>query len=84
LRKKIGCAVDGSLHFLFGDVDVQIQIELQGDDGAAERARRSHLVQAGNLAKLAFERCGDGGAHDVRAGAGIKRLHLNRGVIDLR
>jgi len=39
---------------------------------------------SGNLAKLAFERRGDGRGHDVRAGAGIKRLDLNGGVIDLR
>jgi len=44
---------------LFGNVDVQVKIELQSDDGAAERARRSHLVQAGNLPELALERRGD-------------------------
>src|SRR5882672_8136042 len=84
LGKKIGCAVDGGLDFLFGDVDVQVKIELQSDDGAAERARRSHLVQAGNLPELALERGGDRRGHHVRTGARVKRLHLDGGVIDLR
>ena len=84
LRQKIGSAVDGRLHFLLGDIDVQVETELQGDDRAAKGARRSHLVQAGDFAELALEWSSDRRGHYVRTGAGIKRLHLNCRVIDLR
>ena len=62
----------------------EIEIELQRDDRAAEGTGGGHLVQAGNLAELPLERSGDRRSHHVRTGAGIKRLHLNGGVIDLR
>ena len=71
------------LHFLLGDVDIQIESELQRDDGAACRTGRGHLLQAGHLAELALERRGDGGCHDVGAGAGIERDDLDGRVIDL-
>ncbi len=32
LRQKVGGAVDFRLHFLLGHINVQVQIELQGDD----------------------------------------------------
>src|SRR6202030_3537595 len=83
LGEKIGSAVDGGLHFLLGNINVEIEIELKGDYGTAEGARRGHLVQAGNLAELALERGGDRRSHDVRAGARIKGLDLNRRIVDL-
>ena len=84
LRKQIRCAIDGRLNFLLGDVNVKVQLELQRDDRATERARRSHLIQPGNLAELTLEGRGDRRGHHFGAGAGIKRLHLNRGVVNLR
>jgi hypothetical protein len=84
LRQKIRCAIDGRLYFLLGNVDVQVQTELQSDDRAAEGARGGHLVEAGYFAKLTLERSGDRRSHHVGTGAGIKRLHLNGRVIDLR
>ncbi len=84
LRQQIRRRVDRRLHFLLGDVDVEIEDELQRDDRAAKRARRRHLVQAGDLAELALERRRHRRRHHVRAGARIKRQHLNCRVIDLR
>ena len=84
LRQEIGGAIDGCLDFLFGDVNVQVQLELKRNDGAAKGTGGGHLVQTRDLAELALERRGHRGGHDLRAGAGIKGLHLNRRVIDLR
>ena len=76
--------VDGRLHFLLGDVDVEVQGKLQHDDGAAVGAGGGHLREPGYLAELALERRGDGGRHDLRAGPGIEGLHLDGGVIRFR
>ena len=76
--------VDGGLHFLLGDVDVEVQRKLQHDDGAAIGAGGGHLREPGYLAELALERRGDRGRHDLRAGAGIEGLHLDGGVVGLR
>ena len=76
--------VDAGLHFLLGNVDVFGQIELENDDRSALRAGGGHLVQAGHLAELPFQRSGDGGGHHVRAGAGIERDHLDDGIVHLR
>ena len=84
MRQKIGGPVDGGLDFLFGDVNVEIKIELQGDDGAAEGTRGGHLTQAGDLAELALEGSRDGRNHHVGASAWIKCLNLNCGIVDLR
>ena len=83
-RQQIICGVDRCLHFLLGDVEAQIEAELQGDDRGAGRARRRHLVQARHLAELPLQRRGDRRRHHFRAGAGIKGLHLDRRIIDLR
>src|SRR2546429_6013948 len=83
-REEIGSAVDGGLNSLLRYINAQVQAELEGDNRAAKGARGGHLVQAGNLAELALEGRRDRGSHDVRAGAGIKGLHLNSGVVDLR
>ncbi len=76
--------VDGRLDFLLGDVDVLVEIELEGDDRAAAGADGGHLLEAGHLAELAFERRGDRRGHDVGAGAGIEGEHLDDGVVHLR
>ena len=75
--------VDGRLHFLLGDVDVFVEVELEGDDRAAAGADRGHLLEAGHLAELALERRGDRRGHDLRPGAGIEGEHLDDGVIHL-
>ncbi len=76
--------VDGGLHFFFGHVDVEREIELQHDDRDAAGAGGGHLAEALHLAELALERGGDGGGHHVGAGAGIEREHLDGRVVDLR
>src|SRR5690349_23415829 len=40
LRKKVRGGVDGRLNLLLGDVDIQVEIELQGDQRAAEGTDR--------------------------------------------
>ena len=61
----------------------RLEIELQGDDGAAVGAGRGHLLQAGHLAELPLERRGDRGGHHVGAGAGIEGDDLDGRVIHL-
>ena len=81
-RQERAAGVDGGLHLLFGDVDVQIQSKLQRDDGAAERTGGRHLLQAGHLSELPFERRRYRRRHDVGTRAGIKRDDLNRRIVD--
>ncbi len=75
--------VDGGLHFLLSNVNVEVQIKLQHDDGAAIRAGGGHLREPGYLAELALERRGDGRRHDLWAGARVEGLHLDGGIIGL-
>jgi hypothetical protein len=84
LRQEIRGAVDGRLYFLFGNIDVEVQVELQGDDRAAERADGGHLIQPGNFAELPFERRGHRGGHHFGTAARVKGLNLDRRVVDLR
>src|SRR6059058_3957476 len=72
---SFGCSLI-TLQFVL-DLNIDVEHELQGDEGASERTRRGHLIQPGDLAELAFERRGHRRSHDLGAAAGIKRLHLN-------
>ena len=83
-RQQIVRSIDRRLDFLLGDVEAQIEAELQGDHRSAGGARRRHLVQSRHLPELALQRRGDRGCHHFRTGAGIERLHLDGRVIDLR
>src|SRR6266849_689605 len=82
--EKIRRAVDLRLHFLLRNVNVEVQVELQGNQRTPERTRRGHLQQAGNLPEVALQRSGHRRSHHVGACAGIKRLHLNGRIIHLR
>ena len=82
-RQQIVRRVDGGLHLLFGDVEAEVQAELQRDDGGSGRTRRGHLVEARHLAELALERRRHRGGHDFGTGAGKEGLHLDRRIIDL-
>ena len=82
-RQQIVRRVDRRLHLLLGDVEAEIEAELQGDDRGAGRACRGHLVQARHLAELALQRRGDRRRHHFRAGAGIEGLHLDGRIVDL-
>ncbi len=81
-QKAVG-GIDGGLHFLLGDVDVFVEVELERDDRAAAGADGGHLLEAGHLAELALEGRGDGRGHDVRSGAGIEGEDLDDGVVHL-
>jgi hypothetical protein len=81
-RQQIAGRVDRRLDLLLGDVEAQIEAKLQGDDRGAGRARRRHLIEPGHLPELHFQRCGHRRSHHVRAGAGVKGLHLDRRIID--
>ena len=76
--------VDRSLDLLLGHVDVQVQRKLKGDDGAAAGADRRHLVQAGQLSELAFQRRRDRRRDDIGACTRIKGDNLDGRVIHLR
>ena len=52
--------IDGRLHFLFGDIDIEPEPELQRDDGTAARTSRRHLFEARHLSELALQWRRDG------------------------
>ena len=83
-RQQIVGRIDRRLHFLLGDVEAEIETELQRDDRGAGRARRRHLVEAGHLAELPLQGSGHRRRHHFRAGARIEGLHLDRRIVDLR
>ena len=82
-RQQIVRRIDRRLHLLLGDIEAEIEIELQRNDRGAGGARRGHLVQPRHLPELSFERRRHRGRHHFRAGAGIKRLHLDGRIIHL-
>ena len=84
LRQLPGGGVDRSLDVVGGGVDVAVEIELDGDRGRAERARRRHLRDAWYLRDLPFERLRDRGRHRVRGRAGQLSRDGDRRKIDLR
>ena len=83
-RQVAGGGVDRGLDVVGGRVDVAIEIELHDDRRRAERARRGHFRDAGNLGDLALQRLGDRGGHRLRRGAGQIGAHRDRGEVDLR
>ena len=54
-RQQAAAGIDRRLHFLFGDVQAEAEIELQRDDRGAGRGDRRHFLQARHLAELAFQ-----------------------------
>ena len=69
---------------LLGHIDIEIEVELKGDNRAPVRAGGRHLLQAGDLSEGALERRGNGGSHHIRARARVKGSALNSRVIDFR
>ena len=53
LRQQIGGGIDGGLHFLLGDVDVQVEPNCRVMMELPNGAGRGHLVQAGDLRRTA-------------------------------
>ncbi len=76
--------VDRRLHLARRAVDVARQLELQADAGAADLARRGHLVDAGDRAEAPLERRRHARRHGVGAGAGQLGADRDRRVVDLR
>ena len=83
-RQEIAGRVDRRLHFLLGDVERELEGELQRDHRGAAGARRRHLVQPRHLAELALERRRDRRGHHVGTRARIERHDLDRRIVDLR
>ena len=75
--------VDAGLDVAGRGIDVAAEVELQCHIGAAERAGRGHLGDAGNVAKLALEGRRHRRRHDLRAGTGEPRLYVDGGEIHL-
>ena len=67
--------IDGALHFTGGGVDIAAQLELQDDPRAALAAAAVHRTDPGDAAQRAFQWCGHGGGHHLRAGTGQAGLY---------
>ncbi len=75
---------DRRLHVARGGVDVAIQVELQRDRRAAERARRRHLGEPRDAPEAPLERRRHGRGHRLRARARQRRAHLDGREVDPR
>ena len=84
LRQLPGGGVDRGLDVVGGGVDVAVEVELDGNRRRAERARRRHLRDAGNLRDLPFKRLCDRGRHGVRRCARQLRRNRDGRKVDLR
>jgi hypothetical protein len=83
-RQEVAGGIGRRLHFLFGHIQAQAEVELQGQNRGAGRGDRRHFLQARHVAELTLERRRDRGRHHIGAGAGIEGLHLDGGIIHLR
>ena len=82
--QQISGGIDGGLNLLLGDIEADVEAEAQGDHRCAGGAFRRHLIEARHLTELHLERCRDRRGHDLRTGARIEGLHLDRRIIDFR
>ena len=76
--------VDRRLDVARRAVDVAVEAELQRDVRRSGGARGGHLGHVGDLAEVPLERGGDGGGHDVGAGAGHGGIDRDGREIHLR
>ena len=83
-RQQAVGGVDGLLHILFGDVEIQGKSELQSDHRGSGGARGGHLRKARNFTELYLQRRGHRGRHHLGTGAGVEGLHLNGRIVDVR
>ena len=77
-------SIDRLLHFLFGDIDTQAEVELQSDHRAPVGTGGSHLLESGHLPELTFERRSHRRRHHIGAGAGIEGSDLNDRIVHFR
>ncbi len=83
--RQVGArGVDRGLDVARGAIDVATDAELQVDARGAERTRRGHLADIGDLAEMTLQRTGHRGCHVRRARARQGRLHRNGRNIDVR
>eukprot|EP01022_Parablepharisma_sp_SALTPOND_P004192 TRINITY_DN118_c0_g1_i1.p1 TRINITY_DN118_c0_g1~~TRINITY_DN118_c0_g1_i1.p1 ORF type:complete len:1977 (+),score=693.89 TRINITY_DN118_c0_g1_i1:34526-40456(+) len=83
-RQLPGRRIDGGLHVQCSGIDVAVQVELQGDLGAAQGTLRGHLREAGNERELALQRLGHIGGHGLGTAAGQLRGDLDGREVHLR
>ena len=69
-RQLAARRIDASEDIVGGGIDASVEIELDGDRGRAQRTRRRHLRDAGNLGELSFQRLRHRRCHGFRTGAG--------------
>ena len=72
--------IDGRQRVGHASIDAPTQIELQRDLRVAQRARRGHLGETGDLPELRFERRCHGRGHGLRIGARQLRGDLKRRI----
>ena len=83
-RRQVGArGVNRRLDVARRAVDVAVEAELEVDAHRADRARRRHLGDVGDLPEMALKRRRDRRGDDFRASAGQLRLHRDGGKIDL-
>ena len=83
-RQRRSRGIDRGLHVLRGSVDVAIEHELQRDLAHAERARRCHHLERGDLPEVALERRRDQRRHHIGACARKLGRDLDGWEIHLR
>ena len=72
------------LHVLRRGIDVTVERELDRYVRKAVAVGRTDRPHSGNRGKLALERCRDCRCHGLRIGTRLRRINLNRRVIDGR
>ena len=83
-RQLRGRRIDRRQRVADRSIDGAAQIELQGDLGVAERARRRHLGEARNFAELQLQRRRDRGRHGLWIGTRQLRGDLQGRIVDFR
>jgi hypothetical protein len=84
LRQLPAGGVDRRLDVVGGAVDAAVEVELDRHRGGAQRTRRSHLGDAGNLRELPLQRLRDRGSHGFGTAARQRCRDLDGREIDLR
>ncbi len=57
--------VNGGLNVARRAVNIAAEVKLNGDRSGAQRTRRGHFRDPGDMAELPFQRSGHGGSHDL-------------------
>src|SRR5262249_19597930 len=84
LGEQVCCSIDCGLHFLFGDINTEIERELKRDERTPARTGRGHLVQARYLSKLPLQRSRYRRCHHVGTCTRKERDHFNCRIVHLR